>query len=83
LQIRVFQHPAKARDYMNAATFHRNRSGGDGQLPFNTTVAITYANSRGLHMLRSRNVNEPLAGTYNPDLAGSGVYPLGPVGAVF
>src|SRR5262249_52299299 len=35
------------------------------QLPLNTTIAISYANSHGLHMLRSRNVNAPLAGTYD------------------
>jgi carboxypeptidase family protein len=53
------------------------------QLPFNTTVAVTYANSHGLHMLRSQNVNAPLPGTYNPLVPGSGVYPLGKPGAVF
>ena len=36
------------------------------ELPFNTTVAVTYANSHGLHMLRSRNTNAPLPGTYDP-----------------
>ena len=47
------------------------------QMPFNTTVAVTYANSRGLHMLRSRDINSPLPGTYDPALPGSGVFPLG------
>src|SRR5262249_40692640 len=27
------------------------------QLPFNTTVAVTYANSHGLHLLRSQDIN--------------------------
>ena len=36
------------------------------QLPKNTTVAVTYANSHGLHLLRSRDINAPLPGTYNP-----------------
>ncbi len=53
------------------------------QLPRNTTVAVTFADSHGLHMLRSRDINAPLPGTYDPDVPGSGVYPLGPVGAVF
>jgi len=53
------------------------------QLPFNTTLAVTYANYHGLHMLRSRNINAPLAGTYDPTVPSSGVYPLGPGGAVF
>jgi hypothetical protein len=43
------------------------------QLPKNTTVAVTYANSHGLHLLRSRDITAPLnpvfliesAGLYN------------------
>lgn len=53
------------------------------QLPFNTTIAITYANSHGLHMLRSQDINAPLPGTFNPLIPGSGVFPLGVPGAVF
>jgi hypothetical protein len=30
------------------------------QLPKNTTLAVTYINSHGLHLLRSRNINAPL-----------------------
>ena len=52
------------------------------QLPFNTTMAVTYANSHGLRMLRSRNINAPLPGTWDPNLPGSGVYPLGKRGLV-
>ncbi|MCP9495255.1 MAG: carboxypeptidase regulatory-like domain-containing protein [Pyrinomonadaceae bacterium MAG19_C2-C3] len=33
------------------------------QLPFNTTVSLTYLNARTLHLLRSRNTNAPLPGT--------------------
>jgi hypothetical protein len=53
------------------------------QLPFNTTVAVTYANSHGLHMLRSEDINAPLPGTFAPTVPGSGVFPLGRPGAVF
>ena len=53
------------------------------QLPANTTIAITWANSHGLHMLRSRDINAPLPGTYNPEIAGSGTFPLGTAGPVF
>jgi hypothetical protein len=35
-----------------------------------------------LHILRSRDINAPLPGTYDPAVAGSGVYPFGPVGAL-
>src|SRR5438128_953406 len=53
------------------------------QLPRNTTIAVTLLNSHHLHMLRSRDINAPLPGSYDPAAPGSGVYPLGPVGAVF
>ena len=43
------------------------------QLPSNTTLAVTYTNSRGVHELRSFDINAPLSGTY---AAGSPVYPL-------
>lgn len=51
--------------------------GFERQLPFNTTVAITYANTHGLHILRSQDINAPLPGTYNASTPDSGVFPLG------
>jgi hypothetical protein len=51
--------------------------GIERQLPKNTTVAITYTNSHGLRMLRSRNINAPLPGTYDPANPASGVRPYG------
>ena len=57
--------------------------GFERQLPFNTTLAITYANTHGLHMLRSRDINAPLPGTSNPASPGSGVFPLASTGPVF
>src|SRR5262245_60293476 len=53
------------------------------QLPFSTTVAVTYANSHGLRPLRSQDINSPLPGTYDPLIPGSGVFPLGKPGPVF
>ena len=47
------------------------------QLPGNTTMAVTYTNSHGLHLLRSEDINAPLPGTYNPAVANSGLFPLG------
>jgi hypothetical protein len=52
------------------------------QLPFNSTLSITYANSHGLHELRSQDINAPVPGTYNPAVPGSGVFPLGRPGVV-
>src|SRR4029077_1313518 len=53
------------------------------QLPRHMTLAVTYANTHGLHMLRSRDINAPLPGTFNPQISGSGVFPLGTPGPVF
>ncbi len=45
------------------------------QLPANTTLALTYTNSRGVHMLRSEEINARLPV--------SGAFPLGHPGPVF
>jgi hypothetical protein len=57
--------------------------GFERELPLNTTIAITYANTHGLHILRSRDSNAPLPGTYTQQVPGSGVFPLGRPGPVF
>ena len=57
--------------------------GFERELPLSSTIAITYANTHGLHILRSRNANAPLPGTYSPLVPGSGLYPYGRLGAVF
>jgi len=51
--------------------------GIERQLPKNITVAVTYSNSHGVHILRSRNINAPLPGTYDPLDPTSGVRPYG------
>ncbi|MBI3940950.1 MAG: TonB-dependent receptor, partial [Acidobacteria bacterium] len=51
-------------------------------LPFNTTIASTFTNFRGLHMLRSRNINAPLPETFVPGVSTSGIRPFG-AGTVF
>ncbi|HEY7388512.1 MAG TPA: hypothetical protein VH640_08385, partial [Bryobacteraceae bacterium] len=53
------------------------------QLPANTTVAVTYTNSHGLHLLGSQDINAPLPGTFNPAVPGSGVFPYGRSGPIF
>jgi hypothetical protein len=53
------------------------------QLARGTTLALTYANSHGLHQLRTEDRNAPLPGTFNPAVPGSGVFPLGHPGPVF
>jgi hypothetical protein len=52
------------------------------KLPRNTTFAVTYTNSHGLHELISNDINAPLPGTYDPAVQNSGTFPLGHPGAV-
>jgi len=49
----------------------------DRQLTRGTTFSLTYTNSHGLHQLRSRDLNAPLPGTFDPSRPLSGAYPLG------
>ena len=53
------------------------------QLPAHTTVALTYVNSHGVHQYLTNDINAPLPGTYNPQVPGSGTYPLGNPNPVF
>ena len=53
------------------------------QLPGHTTVALTYVNAHGLHQFLTNDINAPLPGSYNPQVPGSGAYPLGNANPVF
>jgi hypothetical protein len=53
------------------------------QLVRNTTVAVTYSNTHGLHQLRTEDRNAPLPGTFDPAIPGSGIFPLGLAAQVF
>lgn len=53
------------------------------QLPFNFTLSATFVNSRTEHLLRSRDINAPLPGTFIPDMPGSGVRPFRNTGEIF
>ncbi len=53
------------------------------QLPWNTTLAVTYTNSHGLHQLLTNDINAPLPRTYMPGVPGSGVFPLGETNPLF
>src|SRR5881296_1685190 len=64
-------HSTQVRQQVNsnlvAPTFYQSMVSLERQLPRNTTVAVTFANAHGLHMLRSRDVNAPLPGTYRSE----------------
>jgi hypothetical protein len=49
----------------------------DRQLVRGSTVSITYTNSHGMHQLRSRDLNAPLPGTFDPTHSLNAMYPLG------
>jgi hypothetical protein len=53
------------------------------QLPAHTTMALTYVNSHSPNQFLTNDINAPLPGTYNPQIPGSGTYPLGTPEAVF
>ena len=53
------------------------------QLSSGVTVAVTYTNSRGTHVLRSLDVNAPLPGSYDRNRPGSGVLPFPQSGPIF
>ncbi|HEU4596004.1 MAG TPA: carboxypeptidase regulatory-like domain-containing protein [Pyrinomonadaceae bacterium] len=53
------------------------------QLPRNLTFSATYIGSRTLHVLRSRNINAPLPGTFTPGVPGSGVRPFAGLGNLY
>ncbi|MDQ2900491.1 MAG: TonB-dependent receptor [Acidobacteriota bacterium] len=54
--------------------------GIERQLPYNTTVAVTFTNSHATHQLRTRNINAPVPGTFTPgpNAANQGFRPYGP-----
>jgi hypothetical protein len=53
------------------------------QLPAHTTLAVSYINSRGVHVLRSDDINAPLPGTYTRGVPESGVFPFPKLGPIF
>ncbi|MGH9847619.1 MAG: hypothetical protein ACREEM_53695, partial [Blastocatellia bacterium] len=46
------------------------------QLPRDITAFVTLINTRTLHLLRTRNINAPLPGTFVPGVRGTGARPL-------
>jgi hypothetical protein len=53
------------------------------QLPFRTTATLNFVTTRILHLLRTRNINAPVPGTFVPGQPGSGLRPFGNVGNIF
>ncbi len=57
--------------------------GIERQLPGKTKLAVNYANSHGLHQMRSRDINAPLPGTFAAGAPHSGVFPYGGTSPIF
>jgi hypothetical protein len=57
--------------------------GIERQLPWNTKIAITYANSHGLHQLRSRDINAPIPGSFDPNAPEGGIFPYRTTSPIF
>jgi hypothetical protein len=53
------------------------------QLPWRTTFSVSFVNAATRRVLRSRNVNAPLPGTFVPGVPGSGVRPFPDQGNIF
>jgi hypothetical protein len=53
------------------------------QFPKNISLSVTAAHSRGLNVLRSRNINAPLPGTWDPADPASAIRPFGDVGDLY
>lgn len=53
------------------------------QLPYKSTISVTYINTRSRHLLRSRNINAPLPGTFIVGVRNSGVRPFGNAGNIY
>jgi Carboxypeptidase regulatory-like domain/TonB dependent receptor len=68
----------KVDSHLRAPYIMQSAIGIERQLPKNITLSLNYTNSRGLHNLRTRNINAPLPGTYDPNNPNSsGVRPFG------
>ena len=67
----------KVDSHLHAPYIAQEVVGIERQLPHNITAAVNFINSQGVHVLRTRDINAPLAGTYNALVPGSGVRPYG------
>lgn len=70
-------------DDFQAPTFVMTAINFERQLPSKFTFFVVAFNYRGKHLLRVRNINAPLAGTYDPSNPDTSVRPLGNIGDVY
>ncbi len=70
-------------DDFQAPTFVMTAINFERQLPSKFTFFAVAFNYRGKHLLRVRNINAPLPGTYDPSNPNNSVRPLGNAGDVY
>ncbi|MDQ6663363.1 MAG: TonB-dependent receptor, partial [Acidobacteriota bacterium] len=65
---------------LRAPNLMQGAIGVERQLPRSTTLAVTFTNSHGTHLFRTRNIDAPLPGTFTPgqNAANQGIRPYGP-----
>jgi hypothetical protein len=66
-----------------APTFVMTAINFERQLPSKFTMFLVAFNYRGKHLLRVRNINAPLPGTYDPENTGAAVRPFGNIGDIY
>jgi hypothetical protein len=66
-----------------APTFVMTAINFERQLPSKFTFFAVMFNYRGKHLLRVRNINAPLPGTYDPEDPSSAVRPFGNIGDIY
>jgi hypothetical protein len=85
-QLAAFAAPQIIRriaDDFQAPTFMMTAINFERQLPSKFTFFAVAFNYRGKHLLRLRNINAPLAGTYDPSNPASAVRPFGRPGDIY
>jgi hypothetical protein len=70
-------------DDFQAPTFVMTAINFERQLPSKFTFFAVFFNYRGKHLLRVRNINAPLPGTYDPADPDSAVRPNGNIGDIY
>ena len=66
-----------------APTFVMTAINFERQLPSKFTLFLVAFNYRGKHLLRVRNINAPLPGTYDPADPNNSIRPLGNIGDIY
>jgi hypothetical protein len=66
-----------------APTFVMTAINFERQLPSKFTLFLVAFNYRGKHLLRVRNINAPLPGTYDPADPNSSIRPFGNIGDIY